>query len=58
MVFEAHTRNESDRSDDEKVAGRPFETIHNVDLPADPDSHLSAAERAAIVCFICSESID
>ncbi|KAF4627983.1 hypothetical protein G7Y89_g10171 [Cudoniella acicularis] len=36
----------SDRSDDEKNIGRV--DIYNADLPADPDAHLTAAEKAEI----------
>jgi hypothetical protein len=33
------------------MAGRPYNSVSPVDsdLPADPDAHLSGAERAAIV---------
>jgi hypothetical protein len=50
MVFN-HSRNDSDRSQSEKMAGRPYNSVSPVDsdLPADPDAHLSGAERAAIV---------
>jgi hypothetical protein len=50
MVFN-HSRNDSDRSQSEKMAGRPYNSVSPVDsdLPADPDADLSAAERAAIV---------
>jgi hypothetical protein len=50
MVFN-HSKNESDKSDNEKMSGRPSNSVSPVDsdLPADPDAHLSAAERAAIV---------
>jgi hypothetical protein len=46
MALSSHVRTESDRSDDEKgVRG----TVEAVDMPIDPDAHLSAAERASIV---------
>jgi hypothetical protein len=36
----------SDRSDNEKAIGR----IQELEINADPDTHLTAAERASIVC--------
>jgi hypothetical protein len=49
-------KHESDRSSDEKIAhdesniGTPVNHLV-ADLPPDPDAHLSAEERAAIVSF-------
>ena len=43
-------------SDDEKRVGGAqgeFETLGGGQLPPDPDAHLSAEERAAIVCCKC-----
>lgn len=44
---------EDDRLSDEKTLENQPETPHKyvADLPPDPDSHLSAEERAAIVSF-------
>ena len=49
MNVKSHLRSESDRSDDEKAIDRGLVNVEAIDLPADPDAHLSAAERAAIV---------
>ena len=48
MAVKTRTRTESDRSEDEKVVG-PMESVQFVEELPDPDAHLSAAERAAIV---------
>jgi hypothetical protein len=36
----------SDTSDNEKAVGR----VQELEINADPDTHLTAAERASIVC--------
>jgi hypothetical protein len=55
MALSSHVRTESERSDDEKgVRG----TVQAVNMPVDPDAHLSAAERASIVCEPIYEPID
>jgi hypothetical protein len=46
MALSSHVRTESDRSDDEKAVRG---TVEAVDMPVDPDAHLSPAERASIV---------
>lgn len=48
MTMKTRARTESDRSEDEKVVG-PMESVEFVEELPDPDAHLSAAERAAIV---------
>lgn len=57
MALSSHVRTESERSDDEKgVRG----TVEAVDMPIDPDAHLSAAERASIVseCILNLTSLE
>jgi hypothetical protein len=55
MALSSHVRTESDRSDDEKgVRG----TVQALDMPVDPDAHLSAAERAAIVGELIPKEVD
>lgn len=52
MDSQAVLKNGSDRSDDEKpTVGTVHDDYnpHTSDLPADPDAHLSAEERAKIV---------
>ena len=53
MDTKAAVKNDSEKSDDEKVAIGQDEENHEVpytsDLPPDPDAHLSPEERAAIV---------
>jgi hypothetical protein len=50
-------KHESDRSSDEKPLPKNEDQIESpvnplvADLPPDPDAHLSAEERAAIVSF-------
>jgi len=40
-----------DRStDDEKAVGGPFVAIEALDLPPDPDAHLSPEQKAVVVC--------
>jgi hypothetical protein len=41
-------RIESDRSEDETMVGRPYDSSP-VDMPSDPDAGLSAEEKKAIV---------
>jgi hypothetical protein len=51
MELKSHLRSESDRSDDEKVIGGGFTSVEAINLPSDPDAHLSPEERAAIVRY-------
>lgn len=49
MESKNHQKTESDKSEDEKAIGGGFTDVQDLDLPADPDAHLSPQERAAIV---------
>lgn len=49
MDNKSHNRTDSERSDDEKQVGSPVVTEAPAGLPEDPDAHLSAEEKAAIV---------
>jgi len=48
MEFKNHARVESDRSSDEKNMGEVANAMP-VNLPEDPDAHLSDAQRKEIV---------
>jgi hypothetical protein len=53
METKQDVKHDADRSSEEKVSEGNIEAPHPyvADLPPDPDAHLSAQERAAIVSF-------
>ncbi len=43
-------KNDTDKSEDENMVGGPYSSVSAVQILHDPDAHLSAAEKKAIVC--------